>query len=124
MIRQACLGGVVLLLSLASGGSAQVRQPLDVWVVAPSISTSVEARSVMAKLGWTEVALRRASAAVVVVRSGLNNPLLPSYRSTCDLTHDADFQLNISGPNFHVYVFSIADDMSVRQVDHTSYKAD
>lgn len=97
---------------------------LSVHVIAPSVSTSMEAQEIMGQQGWSEVGLRRADAILVVVRSSLNNPLLPSYRSVCDLTEDAENQLNIAGPLFHVYLYTIEDDMSSTEAKHVSYKAD
>jgi hypothetical protein len=124
MVRSAVLGAVFFLLFLSIGAVAQAPQHLDVWVVAPSVSTSMESRTILRKLGWTEVPLRRAQAVLVVVRSSLSLPLRIHYDSTCELKQDADLQLNIMGPSFHVYVYRLADDMSVTEAEHTSYKAD
>lgn len=75
------------------------------------------------KRGWVESSLRQADAILVVVRSMLFNPLDYSYDSPKELQDDAESQLNISGENFHVYVYSIGDDMKVSQEKHVSYKA-
>ncbi len=72
-------------------------------VIAPSVSTSTMARQLLAKLHSSEVGLRSADSVLVVVRSSLYNPLIVGYRSVCDLQQDAENQLNIAGPNFHVY---------------------
>ena len=97
---------------------------LSVYVIAPSVSTSMEARSIRMKNGWSEARLRQADAVLVVVRSMLFNPLNYSYDSVKELEEDADSQLNISGENFHVYIYSIDDDMKVSQEKHISYKAE
>jgi hypothetical protein len=97
---------------------------LGVYVIAPSVSTSMEARSIRIKKGWTESSLRQADAILVVVRSMLFNPLDYSYDSVKELQDDSESQLNISGENFHVYIYSIDDDMKVSQEKHVSYKAD
>jgi len=83
----------------------------------------MEARSIRMKNGWTESRLRQADAILVVVRSMLFNPLDYSYDSVKELEEDADNQLNIAGENFHVYLYSVDDDMKVRQEKHISYKA-
>lgn len=113
---------IILFLALSSSLQAQNRV-LRVAVIAPSVSTSVEAREVLAKNGWSETSLRDADGVLVVVRSMLYNPLNYSYRSVSDLQRDADTQLNISGDNFHVYLYQMNNDLSVRQLKHASYKA-
>ena len=92
-------------------------------VIAPSVSTSIEARSIMRRLGWVQTNLREAQFILVVVRSMLFNPLNYSYDSIKELQDDADMQLNISGENFHIYIYQINDDLSVTQIKHASYKA-
>ena len=107
----------------ASGGLSQTRG-LPVVVIAPSVSTSMEARSVRTQLGWIETSSwLKADAIQVVVRSSLLNPLKRTYECACELREDAERQLNISGPRFHVYVYRLAEDLSVVQVDHASYDA-
>ena len=93
-------------------------------VIAPSVSTSMEARSIIRRNGWTESTLREAPAILVVVRSMLSNPLSSSYDSIKELQEGADRQLNIAGEKFHVYIYAINSDLSVTQRKHTSYKAD
>lgn len=108
----------------APTAGATTGRGLGVYVIAPSVSTSMEARSIRMKKGWVESSLRQADAILVVVRSMLFNPLDYSYDSVKELEDDADSQLNISGENFHVYIYSIDDDMEVSQEKHISYKAD
>ncbi len=103
--------------------SAESRS-LKMAVIAPSVSTSMEARSIMREKGWIETNFRQADGILVVVRSMLFNPLSYSYRSIGDLQEDADMQLNISGEKFHVYIYQINDDLSVSQLKHINYKAD
>jgi hypothetical protein len=81
----------------------------------------MEARSL---LGWHEVALRDASGILVVVRSMLFNPLSSSYDSIKELQEEAENQLNISGENFHIYIYSITPDLGATEGKHTSYKAE
>jgi outer membrane murein-binding lipoprotein Lpp len=97
-------------------------KPAGVVVIAPSVSTSMEARSILSKQGWTETSLRNASAALAVVRSMLSNPLSSSYENYYELKQDAEGQLNISGENFHIYTFSLDDDLRAVQLKHISYK--
>jgi len=106
------------------GTSPAATRGLGVYVIAPSVSTSMEARSIRLKKGWSESSLRQADAVLVVVRSMLFNPLSYSYDSVKELEDDAENQLNISGENFHVYIYSINDDMAVSQEKHINYKAD
>jgi hypothetical protein len=64
---------LIALLVLTTGARAQVVPHLNVWVVAPSLSTRMEATTVLAKLFWTSVSIRRADAALVVARSMLDH---------------------------------------------------
>ena len=64
-----------------------------------------------------------ATVILVVVRSSLFNPLSSSYETVCELKEDAEIQLNISGPNFHVYLYSMDDDLRVTQLSHRSFSA-
>lgn len=124
----------VLLIVLIGGGLAsaqyttqptQIQTPaLRVVVIGPSVSTSMEARAVLARLRWSETKnWKTADGILVIVRSALPLPLRSSYESVCDLKQDADHQLNIAGPNFHVYLFDLNDDLSVVQKAHQSYEA-
>jgi len=97
--------------------------PNAVVVIAPSVSTSFEARRILAELGWHETSLRYASGLLVVVRSMLFNPLMGVYSNICELQEDAENQLNISGESFHIYIFSLDDDLRPTQVKHVSYEA-
>jgi hypothetical protein len=93
-------------------------------VIAPSVSTSMKAREIRVQLKKSEVPFRYAEAILVVVRSSLYNPLQYSYDSVAELQRDADNQLNISGPKFHVYVYSMDDNLAVAQLSHRSLEAD
>ena len=95
-----------------------------VYIIAPSVSTSIKAREIRMQLGIPEVSLRYAAQILVVVRSSLYNPLMYSYDNTFELNKDAEWQLNISGPNFHVYLYSMDDNFRVTQISHTSFPAD
>jgi len=93
-------------------------------VIAPSISTATLARDIVRMLGTPEVRLRQATEILVVVRSSLNNPLNLSYESVSDLKKHADGQLNISGPTFHAYGYSMDDDLHVVQTGHFQASAE
>ncbi len=113
------------LVLVAMPQPALAQRGLSVAVVAHSISTRVEARKVLARQGWTETTnLRQADGILVVCRSGLNWPLNDSYRSFKELNDDADSQLNISGSNFHIYVYKLNNDLSVEKVAHQRFPAD
>jgi len=95
-----------------------------VYVIAPSVSISMKAREMLLRTGIPEVSLRAAYRAVVVVRSGLFNPLMGVYSNIFELEQDADRQLNIAGPRYHVYVFDLDEDFRPTQVSHDSFQAD
>ena len=112
-------------LFLAKPQTASAQRGLSVAVVAHSISTRIESRKVLARQGWTETTnLRQADGILVVCRSGLNWPLNDSYRSFKELNDDADSQLNISGSNFHIYVYKLNDNLSVEKIAHQRFPAD
>jgi hypothetical protein len=94
-------------------------------VIAPSVSTSIEARSIIGKNKWIESNPREADFILVVVRSSLSLPLNISYDCYKELRDDAEGQLNISGRNFCVYLFQLNDDdLSLIEIKHTHYKAE
>jgi hypothetical protein len=93
-------------------------------IIAHSVSTSMKAREIRAKLGWLELSPKEADYVLVVCRSMLFHPLSPAYDSYEELDDDAKQQLNISGSNFHTYVYQINSDQSVTQIVHDSYEAD
>ena len=113
-----------VLLAVTSVAAAQSGAPTNVAVIAPSVSTRMEASAILARFGLQETSLRDASGILVVVRSMLFNPLSSSYDSIKELQEAAENQLNISGENFHIYIYSISPDLAVSQVKHTSYKAE
>ncbi|QWD31215.1 hypothetical protein G6681_05590 [Polynucleobacter paneuropaeus] len=96
----------------------------DVYVIAHSISTRAEARRVMQKQGWGQATNpAQASGILVVCRSGLSYPLNSPYKTIKELDEDADSQLNISGSNFHVYVFNLNGNKTVSEAQHIYYPA-
>jgi hypothetical protein len=96
-----------------------------VTVIAPSQSTRTEARAVLLKNpAMREVAVKQADAVLVVVRSGLRNPLMARYDAYCELKEEAERQVNISGQTFHIYLYALNDDLSVSQVRHESRPAE
>lgn len=93
-----------------------------VFVIAPSVSTSTEARRIVRSEGFRETYnVRDASAVLVVVRSGLWYPMSSSYRTFQDLNRAAEMQLNIVGPNVHVYLYRFNQDLSLTELDHINY---
>jgi hypothetical protein len=97
---------------------------LSLAVIAHSVSTRIEARTVLRRQGWTQTDdLRRADGILVVCRSSLTYPLNSSYPSIRDLDEDVNSQLNISGPLYHAYLYRINADLSVSEVKHVHYKA-
>jgi hypothetical protein len=114
----------VLIVALSAPLTVYAQRGLNVAVIAHSISTRVEARKVMQRQGWSEAAnLRQADAILVVCRSGLNWPLSSSYRTIKELDDDADSQLNISGANFHIYIYQINNNLGVDEVKHVHFPA-
>jgi hypothetical protein len=122
--------GRVLLLALhfqlalgpAAGGDAIRAHALVAFVVAPSASTRLEAQHMLRVCGWADTSLvRDADLLLVVVRSSNSEPLSPSYDSLKWLQDAAASQLNDSGAQFHVYLFTIRQDLSFLQSSHRSY---
>ena len=118
-----------LVMAIVVGGislatSANAERGLNVAVIAHSVSTSMEAREIRYRQGWTETNFKNADAILVVCRSGLSYPLDSDYDCIHELDEDADSQLNIGGTNFHVYTYRINDDLSVDEVEHIHYRAD
>ncbi len=96
---------------------------LRVAVIAPSISTSREARNWL-KLRWEEVLPRQ-----VMMRSSCScaqQSVLPSPQHLRQLTKNFRTtpmdSRNISGPKFHVYVHRVNDDLSVSEFEYRSYR--
>ena len=124
MKRRTMLALLVVLASVWSSSVWSANKGLNTYVIAPSVSTSMEARAIRQRNGWTEATdVRSADAVLVVVRSSLFNPLNDRYDSLKQLEKDADNQLNIAGPKFHIYLFRLQSDLSVSKVKHTSYEA-
>lgn len=127
----AYLGVVALLVSCAPGSMYDYQpnyqpsgpvQSRGVYVISPSVSTSSEARRVLAREGlYQAYSLNSSAGVLVVVRSGLYNPLLYSYNDLASLERDANSQLNISGRNFHVYLYQRTATGRLSQLDHISY---
>lgn len=92
------------------------------YLVAPSTSTRLEARRLMRICRWADTTVvRGADILLAVVRSSGSDPLAPSYDSLKWLMDAATSQLNESGAQFHVYVFTIRPDLSFLQSSHASY---
>jgi hypothetical protein len=74
---------------------------------------------------WTDTtALRNADLVMVVVRSSSGMPMAPAYDSMKWLRDEANSLLNDSGAQFHVYLYTIRQDLSLLQVSHHSYDVD
>lgn len=128
-MRMNSLGSLAVVLCilavscLAHGYQVESRQ-ISVAVIAPSVSTSVESRRIISRQGWTQGRFKTSDAILVVVRSGLILPLRSSYSFIGELKQDAEMQLNIAGPKFHVYLYQLGDDLECTQLRHISYDAE
>ena len=125
-----CMLALALLLAppAARGAAAQypaVQGPI-VYVVAFGSSPAAEAGRILRICRWTDTtALRDADAVLVVVRSSWGQPLDHNYDRLKWLRDDAASQLNDSGAQFHIYLFSITrKDLSLHEVSHRSYDAE
>ena len=115
---------LALLASLAFGTGRAVAASQDpiAFVVAPSVSTMREARRMLRFCRWTDTTeLRSADFVLVVVRSSGSEPMSPSYASLKWLRDAANSQLNDLGAQFHVYLYTIREDLSLLQASHRSY---
>jgi GNAT superfamily N-acetyltransferase len=128
-VRMARTLALLLLLALLPAGRAAAQYPAVqgpiVYVVAPGASPAAEAGRILRVCRWTDTtALRDADAVLVVVRSSSGQPLDHNYDLLKWLRDDAAAQLNDSGAQFHVYLFSITrQDLSLHEVSHRSYDA-
>lgn len=93
-------------------------------VIAPSVSAQMTADDIVQRNSWTVTKPKYADGVLVVVRSSLYDPLMQTYKCCCKLAQDANMQLNISGPKYHVYVYSIDGDLKVTQVQHKPFAAE
>jgi hypothetical protein len=114
------------LLALLAFGTGRVSvaasQDPIAFVVAPSASTLREARRMLRFCRWTDTtALRSADFVLVVMRSSESEPLRPSYASLKWLRDDAHSQQSELGAQFHVYLYTIREDLSFLQASHRSY---
>lgn len=98
-----------------------VGRGLTVAVIAPSVSTSMEARRLISQQGWVRGRFKTADAILVVVRSSLGHPLRSSYSFIGELMRDAESQLNISGSVFHIYIYDLGEDLECKELRHVSY---
>jgi|RhiMetdeSRZDD1v2_1073273.scaffolds.fasta_scaffold3157370_1 hypothetical protein len=99
-------------------------QDLVALVVAPSASTRLEAQRMMKGCRWVDTTVvRDADLVLVVVRSSGMEPMAPSYDSLKWLRDAANSQMNDSGAQFHVYLYTIRQDLSFLQSSHQSYDA-
>ncbi len=115
---------IVVALSCCARCQQADSKRVSVAVIAPSVSTSMEARRIIAGQGWTLGRFKTADAILVVVRSGLSLPLRSSYSFIGELKDDAEHQLNIAGPKFHIYLYQLGDDLDCTALKHISYDAE
>jgi hypothetical protein len=116
--------GLWLAASGADSTSGLQQQGPAAYVVAPSASTRLEARRLLRICRWTDTSVvRDADLVLVVVRSSGSDPLAPSYDSLRWLLDAANSQLNDSGAQFHVYLYTIRPGISLLQSSHQSYDA-
>lgn len=96
----------------------------QVAVIAPSVSTRMEATAIVKEMQLIEVGMKDADGILAVVRSPLHDPLMVSYDRIAELQDDAESQLNINGRHYHIYLYAISSDRSVFQMSHTHRTAD
>ena len=98
---------------------------INVAVIAPSISASIKAREIKNQNGWLEVDPQQADYILVVVRSNMEFfPLSSTYDSYGELSEDAENLPNITGSNYHIYLYELKDDLSVNEVKHNHFEAE
>jgi hypothetical protein len=114
---------VLLCLIIAALAERSVAAGEQVYVIAESVSTSIEARRIAQQQQWIIVPLRHARYALVVVRSELEHPLGGLYSNVFEIKKDAEMQLNIAGSNFVVYLFELDDNFRPTQLRRQSYRA-
>jgi hypothetical protein len=124
-----CLAALAGALTLAEpvGVAAQTQAPQGplVYVIAPSPTTAKEAQKIMRFCRWTDTtALRDADMVLVVVRSSGSTPLASFYDSLKWLLDEAASQLNESGAQYHTYLYSIRQNLSLDEANHRSYDAE
>lgn len=115
-----------LMLAGPVGIAAQTQAPQGplVYVIAPSPTTAKEAQKIMRLCRWTDTtALRDADMVLVVVRSAGSTPLASFYDSLKWLLDEAASQLNESGAQYHTYLYSIRQNLSLDEANHRSYDA-
>ena len=98
---------------------------INVAVIAPSISASIKAREIKNQNGWLEVDPQQADYILVVVRSNMEFfPLSSTYDSYGELSEDAENLPNITGSNYHIYLYELKDDLSANEVKHNHFEAE
>lgn len=115
------LAATLLLPVFAGPTRAEVGK--RVAVIARSVSTRMHARTILSEKGWHITESENADAVLVVVRSELSYPLDYCYDDLKKLSEDADGQLNISGSNFVVYLYSAYNDQPTCQLSRVRYPA-
>ena len=124
MQRWLVVTGLLLVAAGANSSNAIQAQGPTAYVIAPSASTRLEARRLLRICRWSDTSVvRDADLVLVVVRSSGSDPLAPSYDSLRWLLEAANSQLNDSGAQFHIYLYTIRVDVSLLQSSHQSYDA-
>ena len=128
-IRATAFGlGLLPFAAARAQPTAQAAVPVPqgpVVLVAPSGSTAAEAKRLLHLCRWTDTtALRDADLVAVVVRSSSGMPMASAYDSMKWLRDEANSLLNESGAQFHIYLYTIRQDLSLLEVSHRSYDVD
>ena len=118
-MRRVLLAFILLVTAAATAQSAGEQ----VYVIAESVSTSMEAQRILYRQRWRAVPLRQAQFVLVVVRSELEMPLTGFYLSVAELKQDAEMQLNVAGSNYVVYIFALDDDLQPTELKRIAYPA-
>jgi hypothetical protein len=115
------IAGLLTLIELGGSASAAAQGPVA-YLIAPSSSTRAEAtRLLWVGGGGDTTVVRDADLVLVVVRSSGSFPLASSYDSLKWLQDAASSQMNDSGAQFHIYLFTIRSDITFLQSSHSSY---
>ena len=108
-------------LTLTPAATLPAQGPVA-YVVAPGASASAEARRLLRICRWSDTSsVRDADILMVVVRSSGSAPMASLYDSLKWLREAASSQMNDTGAQFHIYLYTIRPDLTFLQTDHRSY---
>jgi hypothetical protein len=83
----------------------------------------MEAQRILYRQRWTEVPLRRAQFALVVVRSELQMPLTGFYSSVVELRQDAECSSTLRAQITSCICFSLDDNLRPAELKRITYPA-